>query len=298
MESETGTYRWNSLARLASLGIIGSLLITSGCGEEEKREPETPAVTVEKPGLVERVLPAFLAARGKSWPRPSKLMMQAHEAVMRRDFEKAQTYLKQEVKANPDSVEVLFLLSEINYHSARFDVALAGFKRVLRQGPRFGGNEHIFHLYGLCQMRLGNARQAREAFRALIQLKPGDGGTYQKLGMLDLQEGSLEGAIANFEQAIRMFETAQEQGQNVNAPLSRGYARMGDALLLAGRLEEARDSLEKGLYLNPEDPKAHYALSRVLFRLGDAEGASREMKEFEKRKPGGGANRPSTPSRN
>ena len=101
-----------------------------------------------------------------------------------------------------------------------------------------------------------------------------------------------EVAIVFFEEAIYSFKEEERKGRNVTDPLARSYCGLGDAQFQANDLNKARICLENGLKLNPRIAKAHYALSRVLHRQGDSEGAAREMAEFERLNVDQGYNKP------
>ena len=272
-------------------GLALCVAISCGGGEDgEENAPDQPPA--DTTNLIAEALPRFKADQGKPWPAPTPRMTQIHQALNKNDLKTARQLLQQEINEDPDSDEAHFLIAEVRYSRSRFGLANETFEKVLREGPTFPRSELAFYFYGVCQMRLGNVERARESLLAILELRPKYGEALFALGLLEVQRGKPELAIVFFEEAMYYFKEAQAKGRNRDEPLARTYSGLGDSYLQTGKLEKAQQYLEQGIELNPSDAKAHYALSRVLHRLGDAEGAQRAMAEFEKLSAQQNAKRP------
>ena len=262
------------------LGCLALCVATSCGGDGEENAPDQPPA--DSTNLIAEALPLFKAAQSRTWPAYTPRMVRIHQALGKGDIQTGRQLLQQEVNENPESDEAHYLIAEVQYNRSRFGVANETFEKVLRKGPTFPRSEMAFYFFGMCQMRLGNAERAREAFLALYEIKPKFGEALFSLGLLEAQRGKPDLAIVFFEEAVYCFKEAQAKGHNRNEPLARTYRGLGDSYIQTGNLEKAKKYLEQGLKLNPRIAKAHYALSRVLHRLGDTEGAQRAMAEFEK----------------
>jgi tetratricopeptide (TPR) repeat protein len=118
-------------------------------------------------------------------------------------------------------------------------------------------------------------------------------------GLVDLQNGNLDGAIGNFEQILEGgFSGAIGRGFD----FSRDYrvlVELGRALHLKAlryRTEEMRDQreewlrqavdrFERALELDPENLAAHWGLKQIFDDLGDAERAAFHAREHARYQP-------------
>ncbi len=235
------------------------------------------------PDLIETAFPAFERARDEDWPAPSSRIAAIHQALARRLHGRARELLRAESREHPGSDQVTFLDSVVLLQTARYADARPGFEQVLERGPTFAGSEFVYYFYGTCLMRLGEGERAEKSYLALLELRPAHGETLQSLGLLELERGNPTDAIPLLEQALEAF-TALEQTSGVDMLGYRAEIRgkMGEAYLQLGELERALRSLEASIDMNAMAPAPHYALSRVLTRQGDREGARRAMEDYQR----------------
>jgi tetratricopeptide (TPR) repeat protein len=273
-----------------ALVLAGALALA--CGEAPAPPDPGTQPGAQAPGLVEQALEAHRAALGRTWPPSTPGVQRAKAELQRGNLPAARALLQRERNADPDNLEALFLLGGLHFQKARFGLALKLLEEVLRRGPGFAGSENAFYVYGLCQMRMGDAAEARAAFEAVLEFSPGNGEVLASLGELDLQEGDVGSALRRFEEAQRSLESARASGAPVEIALAALHARLGDAWLQEEDPQRARLHFERAVELNPGDSSAHYALSRVLMQLGDAEGAERELAEYRRLRVDDGRNQP------
>jgi Flp pilus assembly protein TadD len=98
--------------------------------------------------------------------------------------------------------------------------------------------------------------------------------TYYLLADVLLKQQKLSEAVPHFRKAIEMSPGDVE-------------ARIGLGQALAGldRLPEAARELEQAARLAPDEPRVHFQLSRVYFRLGDERRAEQEAELSAKLRP-------------
>jgi tetratricopeptide (TPR) repeat protein len=113
-------------------------------------------------------------------------------------------------------------------------------------------------------------RAALDAFLEVAREDPDDPQVHLHLGSTYLALGDLESALRALERSL----TLDPKGDRALTQLGRLHA-------LANRLDEARDSLQKAIAVNPDFPEPHYYLAGVYMALGDADRYRQEMKRFE-----------------
>jgi tetratricopeptide (TPR) repeat protein len=113
-----------------------------------------------------------------------------------------------------------------------------------------------------------HSRKASEIkLRAAIEADPAAAPAYNDLGVLLLQTGRVQEAVAQFERAAAL-----------KPDFAAARASLGGALARLGRLDEALVQLHQALASDAAYAPAHYNLGLVLGRRGDAQGAIREWR--------------------
>ena len=118
-------------------------------------------------------------------------------------------------------------------------------------------------------------------------------------GLVNFQNGAVDEAIANFRSILdadseemrrRGFDFSRDvrlRNQLGLALFERAKGERGPARAeaRAARLNEARESFESALVIDPENVTAHYNLGLIYGQLGDREGAERHQELHAKYKP-------------
>jgi Flp pilus assembly protein TadD len=86
--------------------------------------------------------------------------------------------------------------------------------------------------------------------------------TAMTLGNFQLETGEYADAIANFKHAL-----------DIRPADKAALVSLGIAYYRSEDMQNARDTLQQALVVDPSDARAKYELGRVLFKLGDKEGA-------------------------
>jgi tetratricopeptide (TPR) repeat protein len=111
-------------------------------------------------------------------------------------------------------------------------------------------------------------RKASELkLRAAVEADPTSARGFNDLGVLLMQTGRVEEAVAQFQKATAL-----------TADFTAARSNLGGALAKLGRLDEALRELRKALELDGRYAPAHYNLGLVLSRREDVEGAIREWR--------------------
>ncbi len=128
------------------------------------------------------------------------------------------------------------------------------------------GEATVMARYAQYSARCGRVREAREAMQRALLLDPLN-------PLIHRAAGSIEYAARDWAAAIPPARKALE----MNPRMSRAHAAIGDALLMLGRLEEARDAYAA-------EPVADFRLAGIAVvarRLGDAAAAQSALAELE-----------------
>lgn len=105
---------------------------------------------------------------------------------------------------------------------------------------------------GLEQHRMGNLPRAEQEYRTVLLFDPENHDALHLLGVLMDQKG-------DHQEAARLLERAVARAPHV----AMFHLNFGNALVGAGRLEEARHAYNKALELSPGMPEAKAGLQHL-----------------------------------
>jgi tetratricopeptide (TPR) repeat protein len=109
-------------------------------------------------------------------------------------------------------------------------------------------------------MDQGHPEEALPHFQAAVQMNPSDPSAYMSIGAYDQQHGQLQQAIEQYQQAIAFSDTAVRRNTWLR---SSTFARMGSAYRQLGDYEQARQSFQRALDIDPNDGQVWLALGIV-----------------------------------
>jgi tetratricopeptide (TPR) repeat protein len=171
------------------------------------------------------------------------------------------------VEEHPEDSQAYLLLA-LSWHKERkYERAETHFKAAL---ARDADNHPAKIFYGWCLYNLGRGGEARAMFEAFLKAQPNYADAHFAIGLIDFDEDDIDAAGKRFRTAIELSQRAGQKDDEAKA-----HARLADVLMRREKLEEAKEHLEQSVALNPDLYGAYFKLSRVLQRLGDAEGAKR-----------------------
>jgi Tfp pilus assembly protein PilF len=214
---------------------------------------------------------------------------------------------------SPPSAETRFSTGVMHLREGRVDLALEEFKRAAKEDPK---NPYFQKGLGLAYASKREWKEAISCFRKALELNPyyvdvrNDLGT-ALIGSGDREAGKKEFIAAfsdptnptpeisarnlgeayleekNYPEAINWFRTSLSRNKEYPDP----YLGLAEALVGAGRLDEAIAQLEAGLEAIPGDPSLALALGQTFFRAGRFAEARARLEEAVKKDPAGPAGR-------
>jgi tetratricopeptide (TPR) repeat protein len=193
------------------------------------------------------------------------------------DYRNLRSLLETHVRSHRDNANTLYSLGVMGLREGELEKARDYLERVRELAPK---DVQAYYSLALLHQRAGREDLAREAMARFQELKAEEDRLWQEghrlsdvrmRGEKAAARGELDEAIAAFAELVktRTEETPTD------------YVLLGEALLAAGRLEEAREAFESSRTQTARDAAALEGLSRACLALGDAEAASRHREASE-----------------
>lgn len=182
----------------------------------------------------------------------------------------AVAFLGRSVQLDPDYALAHYDLGLAFFELGKYEESAVASSASLRNDPEMseqrtnlglGGTNNL----GLSYLNLGKYGEAEKCFRRNLKLV---GSSYFNLGLALFKQGRYEEALVNFSRAVELEPNNPEYLDLV-----------GNAYAELGRLNEAREALQKAIDLDKSYALAHYDMGTVLARMeGQQEQA---IKSFE-----------------
>ncbi|MCO6412594.1 MAG: tetratricopeptide repeat protein [Thiogranum sp.] len=189
------------------------------------------------------------------------------------DVDTARERLRQLRLAQPTQAQRLYLvegdiLSHIDWH----EEAYALYTRYLESQP---DDIEILYARALVSEKLDRLDQAETDFRRILEIDPGNARALNALGY------TLADRTDRYDEAYAYIEQALALEPDDPAVIDS----MGWVLYRMGRLQEARDYLQKAYELNPDVEIAAH-LGEVMWKMGDRDAARELWNKARKASPG------------
>ncbi|HEX9186723.1 MAG TPA: tetratricopeptide repeat protein [Vicinamibacteria bacterium] len=214
---------------------------------------------------------------------------------------------------SPPEAETRFSTGVMHLREGRADLALAEFKRAVKEDPK---NPYFQKGLGLAYSAKRQWKDAIAAFRKALELNPFYVDVRNDLaaaliGSGDREAGKKEFLAAfaeptnptpeisarnlgqayfeekNFADAVSWFRTSLNRNKAYPDP----YLGIAEALIAQGRLDEAVAQLEAGVKEVPEDASLVLALGQAYFKAGRFAEARTRLEEAVRKDPAGPAGR-------
>jgi tetratricopeptide (TPR) repeat protein len=217
----------------------------------------------------------------------------AIQKLQRGELGEAEALYRQVLATEPNNADALHMLGVIAYQTARLDMAIECFQRVIQLRPlmaeahnslasayrakglplqavaacrnvvRLRENDPEAHFkLGALLREAGCADQAVDSYRKALELRPGFADAATDLGSALREAGRLDEAVTVLEQTVQQ------------APFSfKAHNNLGNALRVVGRLDEAEAALRTALQLRDDIAEIHVNLGHVLLQKGQLAGA-------------------------
>jgi tetratricopeptide (TPR) repeat protein len=185
------------------------------------------------------------------------------------DYRSLRALLEAHVATHRDSMNTLYSLGVMSLREGELEKARGYLERVRELAPK---DVQAYYNLALLHQRAGREDLAREAMARFQDLKAEEEAAWReghRLQNLRIRAESAE-LVERIDLLTELVKTRTEETPS-------DYALLGEALLAAGRLEEAREAFESSRTQTARDERALDGLSRVSSALGeDGESAAFE----------------------
>lgn len=177
--------------------------------------------------------------------------------------------LREGLNTDPDSLPIADELAIALMLQGRVDEAYAVFDLALRKHP----HDQPTRILYLRTLVSSHSDKAPQLARDLLGSYPNQ----WEVLYLNAQVASAEGA---FQKALEMCSKSVE----LNPAYAASQQLLGSTFSKLGKLEEAKEHLQKSIALGNSEPEVHYELARVLLGLKDPAHAQQQMQIFQQLK--------------
>jgi Flp pilus assembly protein TadD len=191
--------------------------------------------------------------------KPTAVVRVAENLDAMGDRDEALRRLGNIVQANPEDLEALSVLGDLQRTAERYAEASDTYTRALELTPGDQpGDWRFYYVRGIAYERNKEGPKAEADFKKALELRPDQPQVLNYLGYSWVDQG------INLEPALEMIRKAVEQAPN------DGYIidSLGWAFYRLGRYDEAVESLEQAVQLRPDDPEINDHLGDAYWRAG------------------------------
>jgi tetratricopeptide (TPR) repeat protein len=178
--------------------------------------------------------------------------------------------LEAHVATHPDNINTLYSLGVMYLRDGALEPARSAFERLTTLAPR---QAQVFYNLALIHQREGRPDEAQKAMERFDALKEEEERLW--LEGRRINDRRLEGKDAlersDFSKAVDVYSELTAS----SAREAEDFVRLGDALLGAGRPEDARAAFQKALKEAPHETGALSGMARALDSLGKKDDAER-----------------------
>jgi len=213
-----------------------------------------------------------------------ELVLKGKAYFERRDYSKAEVYLKQAIKKGINYADVFNMLGVIEHIEGRFGEAISMFKNALKINPHY--TEAILNLAVLYN-DLGNYDEARGLYERLEQSKKGD--ERQKIEpVIKGKLSNLHASIGDIYRGLGLHSHAIEEYKkalDLNPDYIDIRTKLGISLRESGKIEESIKELKRVLKKDPRYTTALVQLGVSYYSLRKIDEARKKWMEAAKRDP-------------
>jgi tetratricopeptide (TPR) repeat protein len=173
------------------------------------------------------------------------------------DRDEALRRLHNIVQANPDHLDALSVLGDLQRTAERYADAAASYTRAIELEPGDAASDwRFYYVRGIAYERNDEWPKAEADFKRALELRPDQPQVLNYLGYSWVDKG------INLDPALEMIEKA------VAAAPNDGYIidSLGWAFYRLGRYDEAVETLERAVQLRPNDPEINDHLGDAYWR--------------------------------
>lgn len=237
-------------------------------------------------------------------PLDPQFRFELEEAIKKKDFERAEQMIVNEISGNPNAPqrELLAFLGGLFFMDQKYLNSAVAFKKAEAISPLTAGNRFTL---SMAYILLGRSDWARPELERLIEENPSSAlypywiaridydnneyasaverlskivashptfvRAYDRLGLCYEALGQTELAIANYKRAIELNATAPK-------PSPWPSLNLGSLLIQSGELSDAELHLRDSVRIDPTFAQGHYKLGLVLEKLEQLEESATELR--------------------
>jgi tetratricopeptide (TPR) repeat protein len=198
---------------------------------------------------------ALIRSQPAVTPADARLIVSAEVLLLResKQFQAAYERLTEATANNPEDVDLVYDMAMVAEKLDKLDEMERLLRRVMAAKPDY---QHAYNALGYSlaerKIRLGEAKQL--VLKAL-ELAPGDPFILDSLGWVEFRSGNLP-------EALRILESAYKEKQDVEIA-----AHLGEVLWVMERRQEAINTWQQGLKINPANETLLETLKRLRVAL-------------------------------
>lgn len=175
------------------------------------------------------------------------------------DIKGAELNIRTAYESNVKNDQLYYLIGKIALLNERYDEANKNLQEAYALNPDY---VPTLYNYAFMSLKNGELKKAEELIERAMKKAPNDFEVNRVQGNILLEKGLYEDALQYFDKAI-----------SYNTSLAHLHEDKARALVHMSRIDEALDSIEVALRLNPESLTAKFTKGLVLFRKNQFEQA-------------------------
>ncbi len=198
-------------------------------------------------------------------PGTFEILFNLGQALLRNgQYPKAELALNRALQLKPDSLDTLYLLGQVLARESRPMDALALLVRAHKIAPE---NTDVILLMARISISQNYFEDAIPLLESGVAIAPERADLHAALGQSYLVTDRIEKAIEELKKAIAIKPSAQS------------YALLGAAYQRQGKFDEAKQSLDQGLKLDPHHQGCLFNLGLIAERQGDSAAAQARFQQ-------------------
>jgi len=189
-------------------------------------------------------------------------------------YDDAIQHFQTALRANPDSDDVKFDLTDAYFRRGLYSQALEASRQVSATGQQ---DDAFLALLGDIQAHLGDTARAEEIFREAIKRNPDNDQYYLSLTLVELRENNISGAEETLRKGLARIPSS-----------GKILWGLGIVSALEGKTPQAAQNLERAVDLLPEWPGSYSTLGAFYYQTGEITKAREVLNRFKGSNAAGG----------
>ena len=182
-------------------------------------------------------------------------------------YDDAIQHFRGALRANPDSDDVKFDLTDAYFRKGAYAEALDAARQVSAQGQQ---DDAFLALLGDVQAHLGDAARASEIFRSAISRNPDNDQYYLSLTLVQLRKNDVSGAEDTLQKGLARIPSS-----------GKILWGLGIVSALEGKTPQAAERLERAVELLPEWSGSYSTLGVFYYQTGEIAKAREVLNRFK-----------------